>query len=77
MPFPKMSTNDLAKTLKSLGIDVLIVGAIKKDTEKQLHSAGIEVVSGCEGSPADAVSEYVTEKLWGTDDIPKKIHPQP
>lgn len=76
MPFPKMPAGEMARTLKSLGIDVLIVGAVKKGAEKHFREEGIDVVSGVEGSPRDAAAAYLTEKLWGTDDIPKRKLPK-
>jgi predicted Fe-Mo cluster-binding NifX family protein len=53
----------LAPFLKSAGVDVLICGGIGGGARQMLSEAGIELISGLEGSIDDAVAAYIKGEL--------------
>lgn len=53
----------LAPFLKSAGVNVLICGGIGGGARQMLSAAGIELISGMEGSIEDAVAAYIKGDL--------------
>ncbi|MEI6101560.1 MAG: NifB/NifX family molybdenum-iron cluster-binding protein [Eubacteriales bacterium] len=53
----------LAPFLKSTGVDVLICGGIGGGARQMLAEAGIELISGMEGSIEEAVAMYIKGEL--------------
>ncbi len=53
----------LAGFLKGAGVNVVICGGIGDGAKKMLASAGIELISGVEGSIAEAVNAYLAGAL--------------
>ena len=59
----------LIDLLKSIGIDVLIVGLIEYGMASILCRNGIEVVAGAEGNALDVAKAYVSDTLTGVHDV--------
>ncbi|SDM85290.1 NifB/NifX family molybdenum-iron cluster-binding protein [Acetanaerobacterium elongatum] len=53
----------LAGFLKAAAVDVVICGGIGQGARQMLSSAGIELISGIDGSIEDAVKNYLSGQL--------------
>lgn len=53
----------LAEFLKAAGVDVLICGGIGQGAKQMLSSAGIQLISGVQGSVEDALQAYLSGHL--------------
>ena len=69
MPAFDQPIDKLAEVLKSVQIDVLIVGRIEYDMASALCRSGIEVVAGAEGNALDVAKAYVSHTLTGIDNV--------
>lgn len=69
MPAPNPPYSEIAKTLSSLEVSTIIVGAIPIDIANVFCHANIEVVAGAKGSAREVVDAYLTRTLTGVDEL--------
>jgi len=58
-----LDSGERAPRLQSLGVEVLLCGAIGKELEEDLRSRGIAVVPGLAGEVAEVVAAYRCQAL--------------
>ena len=69
MPALDQPLDKLVALLKSIGIDVLVVGLIEYDMASVLCRNGIEVIAGAKGNALDAAKAYVSKTLAGVSEV--------
>ena len=69
MPALDQSMDKFVELLKSLEIDVLIVGLIEQGMASVLCRNGIEVVAGAEGNALNVAKAYVSNTLTGVSEV--------
>ena len=67
IPFPPESDPEKANRLKTLGVEVLICGAISRSLASQVRASGIKVLPYVVGQSDEVLKAYLTGRL---------IHPQ-
>ena len=69
MPAFDQGADKFVELLKSLEIDVLIVGLIEQTMASILCRSGIEVVAGAKGDALDVAKSYVSNTLTGVRSV--------
>jgi len=71
MPAFDQPIEKLVEVLKSVQIDVLIVGLIEYDMAAYFCRNDIEIVAGAEGNALDVAKAYLSNTLAGVDNVCK------
>lgn len=66
--------NDLAAYLKSLGVEILILGNRGQGAVDALNNAGLKQITGITGNPDDAVKSFLSGILKGNPDAKCNHH---
>lgn len=66
--------NDLAAYLKSLGVEILILGNRGQGAVDALNNAGLKQIAGITGNPDDAVKSFLSGTLKGNPDAKCNHH---
>jgi len=63
IPFPPESDPEKANRLKTLGVEVLICGAISRSLASQVRASGIKVLPYIVGQADEVLKAYLTGRL--------------
>ena len=63
IPFPPESDPEKANRLKTLGVEVLICGAISRSLASQVRASGIKVLPYVVGQADEVLKAYLTGRL--------------
>lgn len=66
--------NDLVAYLKSLGVEILILGNRGQGAVDALNNAGLKQIAGITGNPDDAVKSFLSGTLKGNPDAKCNHH---
>ena len=66
--------HDLAAYLKSLGVEILILGNCGQGAIDALNNAGLKQIAGITGNPDDAVKSFLSGILKGNPDAKCNHH---
>lgn len=66
--------NDLVAYLKSLGVEILILGNRGQGAIDALNNAGLKQIAGITGNPDDAVKSFLSGTLKGNPDAKCNHH---
>lgn len=66
--------HDLAAYLKSLGVEILILGNRGQGAVDALNNAGLKQIAGITGNPDDAVKSFLSGTLKGNPDAKCNHH---